>query len=194
MEYSDATLVAQVRAGQRAAFTELYRRYAPVLCRRLRRVLVRTSDVEDVMQATFLQAFRNLDRFDAKRPLGPWLHGISFRVAGTHLRALKRRSWLTVNSDAESTWVAEYFEGFEDAMERRQRLACLEQSMARLSVKNRIALALHDVEGMGVTEVGEILGLSPQAVYARVQNARRQVRKSFGRSLLDSKVRQRNQA
>jgi RNA polymerase sigma factor (sigma-70 family) len=52
--------------------------------------------------------------------------------------------------------------------------------MEHLPPRQRIAFALHDMEGLGITEIAEIVGASPQTVWARVRSARKRLRKRFG--------------
>ena len=64
----------------------------------------------------------------------------------------------------------------------RQLLQRTLAAMERLPPKQRIALALHDLEEMGVTEIGKLLDTSPQTVWARVQTARERVKKHLQRT------------
>lgn len=79
------TLVAKVAAGDDTALRELFTRHAPMLATRLR-VLLPASDVEDVLQETFLAAWRGAARYQPVRPESAWLWGIARRQAALLLR------------------------------------------------------------------------------------------------------------
>jgi DNA-directed RNA polymerase specialized sigma24 family protein len=85
---SDGDLARLARDGDRAAFRLLVERHQPAVRARARRLCANPSDVEDVMQESFLQAFLGLDRLRDPDRFAGWLAGITANVA----RALHRRS------------------------------------------------------------------------------------------------------
>lgn len=175
---SDQALVARVLHGDTHAFAALYERYVDVLWRRLLRVLGRAPDVEDVLQMTFLEAYRALPRYRPELPFGPWLNGVAFRVTGQHLRSQRRRWWQRPASDADVC------AGLVDPRrDRSPEVAAMSQQLTkdfyealnRLPPKKRIAFVLHEVDGLGLTEIAEILDAQPKTVWARVESARKEV-------------------
>jgi RNA polymerase sigma-70 factor, ECF subfamily len=85
---------ALVRAAQRGsaeAFAELFRRHWPRAHRAAWLVVHDATAAEDVAQEAFLAAVRSLDRFDRRRPFGPWLHRIVVNRAIDHARARELR-------------------------------------------------------------------------------------------------------
>jgi RNA polymerase sigma-70 factor (ECF subfamily) len=89
---SDGVLVREARAGSRPAFECLYERYWPLAYRTAVLILGDASLAEDVAQEAFLAAIRNLDRFDRRRPLAPWLARIASNRAIDAARARTRRA------------------------------------------------------------------------------------------------------
>jgi RNA polymerase sigma-70 factor, ECF subfamily len=81
----DDELVAAVATGDDAALRELFRRHAPWLSARLRTVLPAT-EVEDVLQETFLAVWRGAGRYRPEGAAGGWLWGIARRQAALLLR------------------------------------------------------------------------------------------------------------
>src|SRR5215468_1625560 len=81
----DDDLVARVAAGDDAALRELFGRHAPWLAARLRSVLP-AADVEDVLQETFLAAWRGAAGYRPQGACGAWLWGIARRQAALLLR------------------------------------------------------------------------------------------------------------
>jgi RNA polymerase sigma-70 factor (ECF subfamily) len=83
-----------VRAAQRGsaeAFAELFRRHWPRAHRAAWLVVHDATAAEDVAQEAFLAAVRSLDRFDRRRPFGPWLHRIVVNRAIDYARARELR-------------------------------------------------------------------------------------------------------
>jgi len=92
--WSRASEPALVRAAQRGsaeAFAELFRRHWPRAHRAAWLVVHDASAAEDVAQEAFLAAVRSLDRFDRRRPFGPWLHRIVVNRAIDYARARELR-------------------------------------------------------------------------------------------------------
>ncbi|HEX6026127.1 MAG TPA: RNA polymerase sigma factor [Solirubrobacter sp.] len=73
---SDAALVRSAQRGDGEAIDELFRRHWPAVHRAAWLVVHDAAAAEDIAQEAFLSALRALDRFDRRRPLGPWLHRI----------------------------------------------------------------------------------------------------------------------
>ena len=82
---NDAELIAAVAGGDDAALRELFGRHAPWLAARLRSVLSAT-DVEDVLQETFLAVWRGARGYRPDGPAGGWIWGIARRQAALFLR------------------------------------------------------------------------------------------------------------
>lgn len=88
---SDAALIRAAQRGSADAFAELYRRHWPQTHRAAYLVLHDAAAAEDVAQEAFLSAVTHLDRFDRRRPLGPWLYRIAVNRALDWARAGARR-------------------------------------------------------------------------------------------------------
>ena len=180
---ADRELVVAIRAGDRSAFDRLYRRHAPTVARRLRRILGRKEDVEDVLQQTFMEMHRSLDRFDSSRAFAPWLHGISIRVTGTFLRTHKRRWWQVGRDDVETVPSAIAPESSPEANAVvDQAAALIWHEVALLPPDKRIAFTLFELEQRTVGEVAELMSTSPQTAWARIQSARERIAKKLAKT------------
>jgi RNA polymerase sigma-70 factor (ECF subfamily) len=87
----EATLVRAAQRGSAEAFAELFRRHWPRAHRAAWLVVHDATAAEDVAQEAFLSAVRSLDRFDRRRPFGPWLHRIVVNRAIDYARARELR-------------------------------------------------------------------------------------------------------
>src|SRR4051794_32600573 len=84
-------VVRAAQAGSAAAFEELFRLYWPAAHRAAFLVVHDAAAAEDIAQESFLAALRALDRFDRRRPFGPWLHRIVVNRAIDHARSRSLR-------------------------------------------------------------------------------------------------------
>ena len=82
MQPDDVAAVAQARDGNQAAFRLLVERHGRRLYRMAFRIAGRHEDAEDVVQETFVRAYRQLDRFEARANFSTWLYRIGFYEAG----------------------------------------------------------------------------------------------------------------
>jgi RNA polymerase sigma-70 factor (ECF subfamily) len=170
----DDELVARVAAGDDTALRELFGRHAPWLAVRLRAVLP-AADVEDVLQETFLAAWRGARGYRPQGACGGWLWGIARRQAALILR---RRGWaeraatslpddLTVGPDGH------------DPAEIALARADLEVAVAALGPEGspeREVWRLMYEQDRPVAEVAELLGVPPGTVKSRAHRARRLLR------------------
>ena len=111
MELSDSVAVAQARTGDSGAFRVLVERHSRNLFRLAYRMTGHQQDAEDVVQETFLRAYRQLSKFDDRASFGTWLYRIAANCSLDLIRARKRRA-------AQTEPAAE--EGVEAAHERIQ--------------------------------------------------------------------------
>ena len=93
---SEAFPLEALRAGDRAEFARLVETYSPAIYRLAIKMLENTQDAEDILQETFIKAFRHLNTFDGRSSLSTWLYRIATNEA---LMALRRRKVNLVSLD-----------------------------------------------------------------------------------------------
>lgn len=175
----DRTLLDQARAGDVDAYAEVVRRYE----RRVRGVLVRLldddRDVEEAVQDSFVQAWRNLDRFRGDAAVFTWLYRIAVNEALARLRR-KRLPTTPVDDTPERLLVAADPETQpEGAAESGELQAFLAARIRALEPEYRAPLVLRDVVGLSNQEVADVLELSLAATKSRIHRARMQVREAL---------------
>jgi RNA polymerase sigma-70 factor (ECF subfamily) len=99
---SEAALVRAAQRGSSPAMEELFRRHWPRAHRAAFLVVHDAAAAEDVAQEAFLAAVRALDRFDRRRPFGPWLHRIVVNRAIDYARAREVRREVPADAVAEA--------------------------------------------------------------------------------------------
>jgi RNA polymerase sigma-70 factor (ECF subfamily) len=176
----DDELITRLAGGDDRALRELYRRYAPVLAARLRGVLP-PSEVEDVLQETFLAAWRGaasyqaLHRADGSKA-GGWLWGIARRQAALLLR---RRGPAHAPLPEGLTMLVTGGRGHrqpDDPAETVIAQAHLESAVSTLSPAEHDVWRLMYVEDRPLAEVAELTGVPEGTVKSRAHRARRLLR------------------
>jgi RNA polymerase sigma-70 factor, ECF subfamily len=166
----DDDLVARVAAGDDTALRELFGRHAPRLAVRLRTVLP-AADVEDVLQETFLAAWRGARGYRPQGACGGWLWGIARRQAALLLRRRGPADQAVTEMPADPD--------APDPADIALARADLEVAVAALgpagSPEREVWRLMYE-QDRPVAEVAELLGVPPGTVKSRAHRARRLLR------------------
>jgi RNA polymerase sigma-70 factor (ECF subfamily) len=154
----EAALVREAQRGSTDALEELFRRHWRRAHRAAYLVIGDPSAAEDIAQESFLAAVRALDRFDRRRPFGPWLHRITVNRAIDYARARALRAESSLAGDEEGA--APEPDAISD-----QLLAALRD----LGPEHRAVVVLRYVLEYSPGEIGEILGLPRGTVNSRLR-------------------------
>ena len=172
----DATLVARVVAGDRAAEEALYRRHAPSVLRLATRLLRSNEDASDVLQDAFVTAFEDLGALREAAAFRAWVHRITVRLV--HRRFRRRRLLGLLGLDKKNDHASLESLADESASpEARVELRWLDAALARIDGKERIAWMLRHVEGLALEEVAETCDCSLATVKRRIVAAEDVVRR-----------------
>lgn len=181
MELSDSVAVAQARAGDSGAFRALVERHSRHLFRLAYRMTGHQQDAEDVVQETFLRAYRQLAKFDDRASFGTWIYRIAANCSLDLIRARKRRG---AQAEPAEEGAPDPMQALPDPAPAPDRLAMsgeIESKVAAvldgLSEMERSAFVLRHYEGMCIDDIGRTLGVQPNAakhsVFRAVQKLRR---------------------
>ena len=151
------------------AFTILLERHGPMVWGVCRRLLPDRYAAADAFQATFLVLVRRASAVRVDDSLGPWLYGVSRRVAArARATSLRRR--------ARETGGVEAVAGPAPDPDRAERLAILDEEIGRLPERHRAAVVLCDLEGLPHEEAARRLGCPVGTVESRLSRGRQRLR------------------
>ncbi|MCW2936528.1 MAG: polymerase, sigma-24 subunit, subfamily [Actinomycetia bacterium] len=184
----DDELITRLAGGDDAALRELFTRHAPMLAARLRAALP-PSDVEDVLQETFLAAWRGASSYRPEMAAGgskagAWLWGITRRQAALLLR---RRGPATAPLPDLLAIDAVGLPGFPVPNDPSQFVAAqaqLASAVGTLSPADREVWQLMYVEDRPIAEVARLTGVPEGTVKSRAHRARRLLRAALGGTAL----------
>lgn len=169
----DEELAADAAAGSSACFEELVTRLGPRLLRYLRRRLGDVHAAEDVLQETFLKAYRNLGRYDASRSFATWLFTIATRCATDYWRARKPAAPLDGVEPADGRQP----DPLDAAARREQHDGIWQRAAGVLPAQQFTVLWLRYAEEMAVRDIAAVLGKSVVAVKVMLHRACKRVTK-----------------
>jgi len=180
MSQSDEQLIERWRSqGDRSAIAELADRYLKQFYQTARALLVDENRAEDVAQDTMLKIVRSLDSFDARSPFRTWSYTILMNTLRSDCRRQQTR-FNRVDANANVTTLAEPGKSVSSTIESIETNGRIEQAMESLTDKQRTAFVLMVVEGRSAADVAEIEGCSVDAIYQRVTEARKSLRRAPG--------------
>jgi RNA polymerase sigma-70 factor (ECF subfamily) len=152
----DADLVALCVDGDDTAFHELTKRYYRPVCGFLYKKLQQCHLVEDLVQETFLEAFKALRERRAPEQFSSWLFGIAHNRCGKWFRK-KKLSLFAANEPPEIA-ATEFVSAQEELEEQQKMLATLERGLAGLPEETRNLLHMKHHEGLTCEQIGAALG------------------------------------
>ncbi|WFE26650.1 sigma-70 family RNA polymerase sigma factor [Solwaraspora sp. WMMD791] len=174
-------LRARARAGDAAAFGELFDRYARAVYNHAFRLTADWASAEDVMSTTFLQAWRLRGRIDADGgPLRAWLLGIATNVARNAQRSNRRyRAAVATYASAEAAGggsAADHADDVGRRLDDDRRLGQVLTALASLRRQEREVVTLCLWEGLDYVTAAAALGVPVGTVRSRLSRARRKLR------------------
>jgi len=163
-----------------ALFDHLYESYEPMVERWVRRLVGPTAEVEDLVHDVFVVALRRRHEFRGDAKVSTWLFRITELVVRKRRFRLRLRQFLDALHRGHEEAVVPPSPTPLEILEARQRCARLYQALDRLPDKYRTVIVLCDIEGSGAEEVGQLLGLTANAVWVRVHRARAMLLEQLG--------------
>jgi len=176
MHEREVLLLARAREGDLDAFAEFVRLFERRVRAVLGRILTDERDVDEAAQDTFVQVWRNLERFRGDAAPFTWL----YRIAVNEALQRTRRKKLDVQplDDSEPEHLAAAAADVEAA--DREALDFLTARLRALPFEMRAPLVLRDIEGWSYEDVAEALELSVPAAKSRIHRARLQLGREYG--------------
>lgn len=182
---TDEALITRLQAGDQTAYSELVEEHAGRIYRLALRMVGNEADAEDVLQETFLSAFKSIDQFEARSSLSTWLYRIASNAALMKLRR-KEPEQISVDEpleNEEGDMMPRQFFDFcclpEDSLLRDEARVVMQQAVDDLPAALRSVFVLRELEGLSTEETAAALDLSISAVKSRLMRARLKLREDL---------------
>jgi RNA polymerase sigma-70 factor, ECF subfamily len=179
MASEEASWVARAKAGDQAAFAELFARYERRIYAFVYRMMGNPDDAFDLTQETFLKAYRALDKTDAELNVNAWLHRIASNACMDVLRRRQRLRWLPWESSKHERASSQREDDPEDTLLGDETQRSVTRVLQAMTPRNRQAMVLREYEGLSCEDIGEIMGVSRSAVKSILFRGREEFRKIY---------------
>jgi RNA polymerase sigma-70 factor, ECF subfamily len=175
---SDEELIRRIRAGEYALFEIVMRRHNQQLYRAARAIMRNDDEVEDILQAAYLNAFTHLDQFESRARLSTWLTRIVIHEAYARRRQHQRQASLASRVADEGPVTVGVGTGPEHQAYASELQKVIESAIDELPDTYRLVFMLRDVEGLSTAEAADALTLGEEAVKTRLHRARAMLRRA----------------
>ena len=165
--------VQQAKGGDEDAYKMLFEHYFPKMFGTIYQMVQNTALAEDLTQATMVQAWRRLDRFDGRSAFGTWLYRVGINLTLDHLRRLKNRPQASLENEAEKGFeIQDQTQAPLQHLENRELKHILKEAITKLSEPHRLVFILGEIEGKSYEEISQILKCKRGTVMSRMHYAR----------------------
>lgn len=177
-QYDEADLIARLQAGDKAACAECIEIHSPMIYRVGLRLMGNEAEAEDVMQETFLNAFKAIDSFEGRSGLGTWLYRIAYNAAMMRLRKPNPYTVSveeTMSGETAAVVPRQLFDWCclpEEDFANDEVRSELEEAIRELPESLKAVFMMRELEGFSTAETASALNLSEGAVKVRLHRAR----------------------
>jgi RNA polymerase sigma-70 factor (ECF subfamily) len=179
-DVTDHSLIAAFKAGDTEAIDKIVERYENPIFSFGLKMCGHVQDAEDIVQETFLSAFKYLDSFREETKLRNWLFKIAARACMRKRRKKKceperkisLESLIRKDGSNGKYEIPDWSDDPSDAFLRAELKEVIDNAILSLPPKYRLAFNLRDIEGFNTEETAELLEISKQSVKTRLHRAR----------------------
>ncbi len=185
METVNQISVEALRAGDREAFAQFVDDTSVHIYRVALKILGNEQDAEDVLQETYLKAFRSLPDFEGRSSLTTWIYRIAVNEA---LMVIRRRKVQMVSFEdgdedreptSEGMEISDWCCLPESDLLSAEAQAFMDAAIQKLPMNLRIVFIMRDMEGLSIQETAEALGVNEGVVKTRLLRARLRLRQEL---------------
>lgn len=182
MEETDAAAIARVQSGDSDAFRSLVERHSRSVFKLAFRMTGHENDAEEIVQETFLRAYKQINRYESRSSFGTWLYRIAANCSLDLIRGRKHRPEVSMVDDEDKDYsqvVASSSPGPDRLALSRQVRERIAAAMDELSPQERTAFVLRHFEGLSIEQISGMLGVGGNAAKHSIFRAVQKLRKAL---------------
>jgi RNA polymerase sigma-70 factor (ECF subfamily) len=189
---TDEELVSRSMSGDSESFNQLIKRWERPIYALAYRTIGREDDARDVVQETFLRAFRGLSGFKGQAKFSSWLYRITLNLCRDWMRRQRRAPVIATPDGVDLVELAgesENVETADAAVARKDLSRMVARAMSALPEEQRAAIVLKEYHGLTFQEIADLLGCPLSTVKTRLYQGLTVLRKELERSGIHSGTR-----
>ncbi len=180
----DIRLMLRVRADEAGAFEELVGQFQHRLVAVLHHLTGDATEAEDLAQEAFLRVYRARKKYSPRSKFSTWLFTIANNLALNSLRARQRKPVVPLNAHdsgplgprPQEQLVRDHRSGPMQKVQRQELAGVIQEALAGLNERQRVAVVLNKFEDMNYAEIAEVMNLTTKAVKSLLSRARMNLR------------------
>lgn len=182
MERTEALLIDNLREGDETALAPLVEKYKRMVHRLALQITKNHEDANDVMQETFIKVYQSIHTFRQEAAFETWIYRIAVNEALNFVKRRERRRESPLSTTEESEYdpsvkqKAEMANDPQISAEKTELRHWVTKAVNSLSLKHRLVVILHELEGLTHSEIASILNCSEGTVRSRLHYARKELR------------------
>ncbi|MBL7926328.1 MAG: sigma-70 family RNA polymerase sigma factor [Bacteroidia bacterium] len=182
-ELSEEEIAQRVLKGEKSLYEIIVRRFNPTLYKIGRSYNYNHDDTQDLMQDTFIDAYRNLSGFEGRSSFKTWM----IRIMLNNCYHKKRKLSFTneVMEDTDENSQPMFTNAINDTnklVQNRELGHIIEEALAKIPEEYRMVFSLREVNGLNVKETAELLNISESNVKVRLNRSKSLLRKEVEKS------------
>lgn len=182
-QIEDAEIISRVLSGEKQLYELIVRRFNPVLYRIGRTYGYNHEDTQDIMQESFVDAYRGLSGFRGDASFKTWISRVMLNRCFQQVQKTRLQKELTVsiNDNKEAMYTSSENET-EKRMKQRELAFVLEDAMSKIPLDYRMVFILREVNGMDTAQTAALLNITSSNVKVRLSRSKTMLRKEIEKS------------
>src|SRR5690349_13727366 len=188
-KFTELEVIQRILDGEIALFEIIVRRFNPYLYKIGRSYNFNHEDTQDLMQDTFIDAYKNLERFEGRSEFKTWIIRIMMNncYRKKEKSAFRNEIILEVNDNSRPMFT-DAGSDTDKIIQNRELTRVLEEAMVAIPFDYRIVFSLREINGMNVAETAELLHISESNVKVRLSRAKAMLRNEMEKTYAASTI------
>lgn len=190
MEYSDAKIIEKILDGEIALFEILIRRNNPFLYKTGRSYGYNHGDTQDLMQDSFVDAYKNLSKFEGRSTFKTWIIRIMLNNCFRRRQKFSFKNEIVrmVEEDSTPMFSTTDKENAYKMVINEELRSVIERALDQIPLDYRMVFSLREANGLDIAETAEILNITQANVKVRLNRAKGMLRKAIEKEYLPQDI------
>lgn len=179
-KFTEAEIIGRISGGEKKLYEIIVRRFNPVLYKVGRSYNYNHEDTEDLMQETFIDAYKNLEKFEGRSAFKTWLIRIMMNNCYRKKQKLSYKNEITKDLNDNSTpMFSNSKNGADKIFQNRELGSIIENALFKIPLDYRMVFSLREINGLSVAETANLLSISENNVKVRLNRSKTMLRKEI---------------